>query len=63
MFPRMRYVDPTGAEILLFGKPEYQLSQASWKTQEDNSRILSTVEFLFLRKVILKLRISYRVGF
>lgn len=56
----MRDMDPIGAEILLFGKPEHPLPQASWKMQKDNHRILSTVEFLFLRKVILKLTMSYR---
>lgn len=39
-----RETDPTGAEIPLFEKPEHQVSQ---KTQEDNHRILSAVEFYF----------------
>lgn len=58
-----RDTDPIGAEILLSEKPEHPLHQAGWNTQDDNRRILSAVEFLFLRKIILKLTMSYRVGF
>lgn len=54
-----RDMDLTRAEILLFEQPEHPLPQASWKSQEDNHRILSVVEFLSLRQVILELTITY----
>lgn len=55
--------DSIEIESILFGKPEHPLPQASWKMLEKKWRILSAVEFLILRKVILKLTTSYKVRF
>lgn len=54
-----RDMDLIRAEILLFEQAEHPLPQASWKSQEDDHRILSVVEFLFLRQDILELTMTY----